>query len=71
MCKWCSIPTTNRQPLDGVLIEEGPRRNNDEEGKGCAGEANLECERNILCEESDDKGDGLVRVVSTRARYVN
>lgn len=59
MCLYYRLPASYGQPLDGVLVEEGPRRDDGEEGQGCSGKANLESEGDVLCEETNEEGDGL------------
>jgi hypothetical protein len=42
-----------------VFVEEGPRRNNGEEGKGSSTQSDAESEFDILEEETDDERNGL------------
>lgn len=49
------------QPALGVLVVEGPRRNDDEEGEGGAGEADVERQLDVLLREPDEEGDNLGR----------
>ena len=53
-----------RKPVLGVLVVERPRGYDDKECEGGPGEANVECQSNILLEEADDKGDDLWLSVS-------
>lgn len=48
------------EPVFGVLVEEGPWRNNDEEGENGAGETNVECEADVLCRVADKESDDLM-----------
>lgn len=59
VCLSCACSTSDREPLDWVLVEERPRRNNGDEGQSCAGQTYLERECDILCEETDEEGDDL------------
>ena len=47
------------QPVLGVLVVEGPRRDDDEEGEGGAGEANVECELDVLLREANEESNNL------------
>ena len=53
----CSV--VRRQPVLGVLVVEGPRRDDDEEGEGGAGEANVECELDVLLREANEESNNL------------
>jgi hypothetical protein len=46
-----------------MLFEEGPRRNNNEEGQGGATEANLKGQGNILKGPADEKRDDLLDTI--------
>ena len=48
-----------REPVLRVLVVEGPRRDDDEECEGGAGEANVEREFDVLLREADEKGNDL------------
>lgn len=47
------------QPVLGVLVVEGPRRDDDEEGEGGAGKANVERQLDVLLREANEEGDDL------------
>lgn len=47
------------EPAFGILVVEGPRRYDDQEGQGGAGEANVEGETDILGHEADEEGNNL------------
>jgi hypothetical protein len=49
----------SREPALGVLVVERPRWNDDEEGEGGAGEANVQGQGNVLLGEADEEGDDL------------
>ena len=53
------LATADRQPLDGVFIEEGPGWDDGDKGNGSAGKANLEGQRDVLGEIADEEGNGL------------
>jgi hypothetical protein len=57
--RYAAAASTNREPLDGVLVEEGPRRDDGNEGEGGATEGNVDRELDVLQDIADDKGDGL------------
>jgi hypothetical protein len=48
-----------REPAFWVLVVEGPRRNDDEEGERGAGETNVERQPDVLGEVADQEGDDL------------
>ena len=48
-----------RKPTLWVLVEEGPRRNDGEEGQRGAGEADVEGEFDVLRHEADEEGEYL------------
>jgi hypothetical protein len=50
-----------RQPALGVLVVEGPRRDDGEEGERGAGEAHVERQADVLCKVADKEGDDLGR----------
>jgi hypothetical protein len=52
-------PGEGRQPRLGVLVEEGPRGDDNEEGEHRAGEANVERELDVLCHEANPEGAKL------------
>lgn len=47
------------QPVLRVLVVKWPRWNDDKECEGGAGEANVECERDVLLREANKEGDDL------------
>lgn len=47
------------EPGLGILVVEGPRRDDDEECEGGAGEANVECELDVLLREANEEGNDL------------
>jgi hypothetical protein len=53
-----------REPALGVLVVKWPRWNDDEEGEGGAGEANVQRQGNVLLREADEEGDDLGGAVS-------
>lgn len=48
-----------RQPRLGVLVVERPRGDDDEEGQGGAGEADVDGELDVLGHEADEEGKDL------------
>lgn len=48
-----------REPVLGVLVVEGPRRDDDEEREGSAGEANVERELDVLLREANEECNDL------------
>lgn len=52
--------TTNWKPFDGILVEERPRRYDDDEGKSGASEGDEYGKLDVLQEISDEEGDSLV-----------
>lgn len=55
-----------RQPILWILVEEWPRRNDDDEGEGGASEADIERQLDVLCGETNKEGDYLAWSVSRR-----
>ena len=47
------------QPVLGVLVVEGPLRNDDEECERGAGKTNIEGHADVLCEVADEEGHDL------------
>jgi hypothetical protein len=59
-----------REPALGVLVVKWPRWNDDEEGEGGAGEANVQRQGNVLLGEADEEGDDLEGAVSSSLEAV-
>lgn len=51
--------SADRKPLDRVLVEEGPRRDDSHERKSGSSKSNIDCKLDVLQDVADDKGDGL------------
>lgn len=52
------------KPALGVLVVEGPRRNDGKKGKGGAGEADVKRKRNVLGHEANEEGEDLETFVN-------
>jgi hypothetical protein len=55
------------QPALGVLVVEGPRRDDHEEGERGAGEPGIQGQADVLCEVADQESNDLESLVSHRA----
>lgn len=57
-----------RKPVHGILVEEGPRRNNGDKSEGGTGKEDPEGKGDVLGGVADDKSDNLGGVRNGRGR---